>query len=111
MAEEKSILSDQGSYAAGKINALVENLNSGFGIALIDQLIRRIDHTAREFTTELNTMIARLQQNSETNEELLVRIRQRYLSVTDAATGAIDEEDDGVTEWEKRLAQLESSSK
>ena len=111
MADEKPNLSDQAAYAAGKINALVDNLNPGFGVALIDQLMRRIDHTAREFTAELNTMIERLQQNSETNEELLVRIRQRYLSVADAATGAIDEEDDGVTEWEKRLAQLESSSK
>ena len=56
-------------------------------------------------------MVERLQQNSETNEELLERIRMQYRNVNDTGTGAVDEEDDGITEWEKRLAQIESSSK
>ena len=111
MTDEKQNISDQRAYAAGKITALVETLNPGFGVALVDQLIRRIEFTAREYTAELEVMVERLAQNSETNEELLSRIRQRHQRVSESALGIIDEEDDGVTEWEKRLAQLESSSK
>ncbi|MCH7573720.1 MAG: hypothetical protein IIA59_01220 [Candidatus Marinimicrobia bacterium] len=111
MTDPKSNLSDQESYAKGKNDALVENLNPGFGVALIDQLIHRIEYTTREFDAELAGMVERLQQNSETNEELLERIRTQYRNVSDTGTGVVDEEDDGITEWEKRLAQIESSSK
>ena len=111
MADQKTNLSDQQSYATGKISALVENLNPGFGVALIEQLIHRIEYTTREFDAELAGMVERLQQNSETNEELLERIRMQYRNVSDTGAAAIDEDDDGITEWEKRLAQIESSPK
>lgn len=93
------------------MSSLMEKIDSRFGAVLIDHLIERLDITAREYIGELESMVLRLQRNAETNEELLERIKNRYDQTDDTQVAVPDENDDGVTEWEKRLAQLEGPSK
>ena len=110
MAEVKKNSTDVKAHINERLDSLMAKVDLGFGVMLIDQLTQRINLTAREYSLELESMIDRLQRNAETNEELLDRIRKRYENADESAPGVPDEEDDGVTEWERRLAQLEGPS-
>lgn len=107
MNEGDSTRSSQAAYLGDKVEALIDQIDAGYGMALIEQLIQRMEITTKEFLAEVEALVDRLKQNAATQEELLDRIRKT--DRTGAQIGALPEEgpEEEITEWEKRLARLE----
>lgn len=93
-----------------RVQALVDQVDEGYGKALIEQLMQRLDLAAQDFAEEIDELVDRLKRNSATQEELRDRIRQRDSGEGPDASTAEDLGDDEITEWEKRLANLEESA-
>ena len=93
-----------------RVQALVDQVDEGYGKALIEQLMQRLDLAAHDFANEIDELVDRLKRNSATQEELRDRIRQRDSEEGPEASTAADLGDDEITEWEKRLANLEESA-
>ena len=93
-----------------RVQTLVDQGDEGYGKALVEQLMQRLDLAARDFVSEIDELVERLKNNAATQEELRDRIRQR-----DSDRGLEDQPvadlgGDEITEWEKRLANLEESA-
>lgn len=93
-----------------RVQTLVDQVDEGYGKALIEQLMQRLDLAARDFASEIDVLVERLKRNAATQEELRDRIRQRDSDQGLEALPVADLGDDEITEWEKRLANLEESA-
>ncbi|MEE9465382.1 MAG: hypothetical protein V3W14_07415 [Candidatus Neomarinimicrobiota bacterium] len=93
-----------------RVKSLVDQVNEGHGKALIEQLVHRLDLTARDFTAEIDELVERLKRNAATQEELRIRIRQQDPDRALEVQQVPETSDDEVTEWEIRLARLEESA-
>ena len=93
------------------MNNLVEQVNEGYGEALLEQLIHRMELTVQEFVAEIDQLVERLRYNTDTQEELLGRLKRKDIIAgpTSLAPQVISEEE--IPEWERRLADLERSAK
>jgi hypothetical protein len=102
---------DREAYLKEKLNALVEQVDEGYGEALLEQMIHRMEMTVREFLAEVDLLVERLKHNAATQEELLGRIRHhdRAIEPSDLPTEGGPGED--LPEWERRLSELEGSAK
>ena len=88
----------------------MDQVDEGYGKALIEQLMERLELAAHDFADKIDELVDRLKRNSATQEELRDRIRQRDSEERLEATTAADLGDDEITEWEKRLANLGESA-
>ena len=88
----------------------MDQVDEGYGKALIEQLMERLDLAAHDFADKIDELVDRLKRNSATQEELRDRSRQRDSEERLEATTAADLGDDEITEWEKRLANLGESA-
>lgn len=109
MGANSSANSESVAYLEDRVRAIVDQVDEGYGLALIGQLIERLEATTKEFEAEIGELVNRLKQNAATQEELLGRIKKKELAkgLEDALLKAGEAE---ITEWEKRLASLEESS-
>lgn len=101
---------DRAVHLEEKVKALAELIDPGYGKALIDQLLRRLEGTTKDFVMEVELLINRLTENAATQEELLERIRKTDLAQEDRDVQPDEEPEEEITEWEKRLARLEDST-
>ncbi len=94
-----------------KVNALVVQVDEGYGAVLLEQLIHRMELTVLAFVTEVDRLVERLKQNADTQEELLGKIKSQDIIV--GPTGLIPRmsPEEEVPEWEQRLVDLEKSAK
>jgi len=94
-----------------KVNALVVQVDEGYGEVLLEQLIHRMELTVRDFVTQVDELVERLKQNANTQEELLGKIKSQ--DIIAGPTGLIPQisPEEEVPEWEQRLADLEKSAK
>ncbi len=93
-----------------RVQALVDQVDEGYGKALIEQLLQRLDLAAHDFANEIDGLVERLKRNAATQEELRDRIRQSESDQGQEAQPPADLGGDEITEWEKRLANLEESA-
>ncbi len=93
-----------------RVQALVDQVDEGYGRALVEQLMQRLDLAARDFAAEIDELLERLKNNAATQEELRDRIRQHDSDQGLEAQPVADLGGDEITEWEKRLANLEESA-
>ena len=102
---------DREAYLQEKLASLVEQVNEGYGEALREQMIHRLELTVRDFQAEIDLLVERLKHNAATKEELLERIKHpaRTAGPSDLSAEAGPSEE--VPEWERRLAELENSAK
>jgi len=101
---------DQQAHLDEKVAALVEQVDEGYGKALIEQLIRRMELTVRDFTSEIDQLVERLKHNADTQEELLGKIKRKSIITEPAELTSEDISDEDIPEWERRLADLERST-
>lgn len=94
-----------------KVNALVVQVEEGYGEVLLEQLIHRMELTVREFVTEVDRLVERLKQNTDTQEELLGKIKSQDIIAGPAGLIPQISPEEEVPEWEQRLADLEKSAK
>ena len=107
MNEAVSSRSTQAAYLEDKVEALVDQVDAGYGMALIGQLIQRMEITTKEFLAEVEALVDRLKQNAATQEELLDRIRKTDRAGEQGSPLPEEGPEEEITEWEKRLARLE----
>ena len=107
MNEDASARSNQAAYIEEKVEALVDQVDVGYGMALIEQLIQRLEITTKEFLAEVEALMDRLKQNAAAQEELLGRIRKSDRAGAQGGPIAEEGPQEEITEWEKRLARLE----
>lgn len=109
MSEEDLTHPDPEAHLAEKLNTLVALVDEGYGKALLDQLIQRLEITVKEFTDEISALVDHLRQNASTQEELLEMIRKQDLTKAAPGAAAMGGRGEGLTEWERRLAESESA--
>ena len=101
---------DNAVHFQERVTALAAQVDEGYGQALLEQLLRRLDLTAREFEAEIATLVERLRHNAATREELLERVKQQHADKLDAGEAGLAGQAEDVPEWERRLAELEESA-
>ena len=111
MNEEVSPRLDKAVYIKDKVEALVDQVDGGYGMALVEQLLQRMEITAKEFLAEVETLVNRLKQNAAAQEELLDRIRKSERAGAPGDPYAEEGPEEEITEWEQRLARLEEPGK
>ncbi|UCH63441.1 MAG: hypothetical protein JSU77_03020 [Fidelibacterota bacterium] len=94
-----------------KVNALVVQVEEGYGEALLEQLIHRMELTVRDFVIEVDGLVERLKQSATTQEELLGKIKSQDTIAGPAGLIPQVSPEEEVPEWEQRLADLEKSAK
>jgi len=111
MNRDTSTRQERSAHLEEKVNNLVEQVNEGYGEALLEQLIHRMELTVQEFVAEIDQLVERLRHNTDTQEELLGRLKRKDIIAgpTSLAPQVISEEE--IPEWERRLADLERSAK
>ena len=111
MPDDMETRAGRRAYIEKKLSDLVGNVSEGYGEALLDQLILRLESTVSEFELEITELVERLRQNAATQEELLGKIRGRSISGNRAEAGKDEAAHQELTLWEKRLAQLDTAGK
>ena len=111
MADDMDTRAGRRAYLEKKLHDLVSNVSEGYGEALLDQLILRLESTVSEFELEITELVERLRQNAATQEELLSKIRGRSIAGDQAGAGKDEATQEDLTLWEKRLAQLDVPGK
>lgn len=109
MVKPTSHRSERSVYLEEKVSAIIGLVDEGYGKALIDQLIGRLETTVNKFVAELDGLLDVLKENAAAQEELLGRIQKRDLVSGQYGDLTQDIADEEITEWEKRLARLEES--
>ncbi|MBA7595020.1 MAG: hypothetical protein GH143_05705 [Calditrichaeota bacterium] len=99
------------AYLNEKVNALVVQVDEGYGEVLLEQLIHRMELTVRDFVIEADGLVERLKQNANTQEELLGKIKSQDIIAGPAGLIPQVSPEEEVPEWEQRLADLEKSVK
>ncbi len=99
------------AYLNEKVNALVVQVDEGYGEVLLEQLIHRMELTVRDFMIEADGLVERLKQNANTQEELLGKIKSQDIIAGPAGLIPQVSPEEEVPEWEQRLADLEKSAK
>ena len=102
---------EQSMHLSERIAGLVEHVNQGHGAALIEQLLHRMELTVRDFVSEADQLVERLKQSAETQEALLGRIKRKYDFSGPPGLTPPEISEEEVPEWERRLADLEGSTK
>ena len=99
------------AYLNEKVNALVVQVDEGYGEVLLEQLIHRMELTVRDFAIEADGLVERLKQNANTQEELLGKIKSQDIIAGPAGLIPQASPEEEVPEWEQRLADLEKPAK
>ena len=115
------VVDPQKKYLMDQFGSLMEQVGDGFGGPLQEELIRRLEQTIADFHQEVNEMLSNLKDSSEKRHARLKEIWDNPESVNtevesnsngDESNDDSDEEEPAeVSDWEKRLEALDSSSK
>lgn len=94
-------------YLNKKISTLIADISEGYGGALLDELIHRLERTVADFHKEVNLMLDTLKNNSANQRKYLKHIAgdKPEKSVDDYETPA------NVSDWEKNLEDKHSKEK
>lgn len=83
------------------LTSLMNGIDANYGQILMDELMKRLEHTVSEFNEEVKVMLGKLQAKEETPIP--------DLSESDKSEATeIDMETSGLSEFEKRLEALDS---
>ena len=123
--EENQVPEDdpQKKYLMDQFGSLMEQVGEGFGGPLQEELIRRLEQTIADFHQEVNEMLTTLKDTSEKRHAKLKEIWDNPDSANNESedtsndeesnTSSDDKEEEPaeLSDWEKRLEALDSSSK
>ncbi|UCD38935.1 MAG: hypothetical protein JSW54_05510 [Fidelibacterota bacterium] len=111
MNGETSTHPDRATYLEEKLETLVQQVDEGYGKALLEQLIHRMEITVREFLAEIDLLVERLKDNAAAQEALLGRIKGQDMAGKPIGPGPSVKPEEEIPEWERRLMELETSGK
>ena len=108
-------------YLSEKLDDLLEGINDSYGTLLMEELLARLELTIKDFNDEMKHLCDELVKKEKERQQLLEMLKstdgvqeptptQTTVSDTelkDIAPIAIEEVEEDVPEWEKKLAKLE----
>ena len=110
-------------YLSEKLDDLLESINDSYGTLLMEELLARLELTIKDFNDEMKNLCDELVKKEKERQQLLEMLKssdgmqeptlastQTTVSDTepeDISHIAIEETEEDVPEWEKKLAKLE----
>ena len=110
-------------YLSEKLDDLLEGINDSYGTLLMEELLARLELTIKDFNDEMKNICDELVKKEKERQQLLEMLKstdgmqeptpaptQTTVSDTDPediSHIAIEETEEDVPEWEKKLAKLE----
>ena len=111
-------------YLSDKLDDLLEGINDSYGTLLMEELLARLELTVKDFNDEMKSLCDDLVSKEKERQQLLEMLKTSE-SMTAAPVSAqevaietgqesvdpvvIDESDEDIPEWEKKLAKLEKN--
>ena len=110
-------------YLSEKLDDLLEGINDSYGTLLMEELLARLELTIKDFNDEMKNLCDELVKKEKERQQLLEMLKstdgmqkptpvptQTTIADTepkDMAPIKIEEPEEDVSEWEKKLAKLE----
>ena len=110
-------------YLSEKLDDLLEGINDSYGTLFMEELLARLELTIKDFNDEIKNLCDELVKKEKERQQLLEMLKstdamqeptpatiQTTVSDTqheDIAPITIEEVEEDVPEWEKKLAKLE----
>ena len=112
-------------YLSEKLDDLLEGLNDSYGTLLMEELLTRLELTIKDFNDEIKNLCDELINKEKERQHLLEMIKttdsipKQTISPKQTTTSdseprditpiEIEEIDEDVPEWEKKLAKLDKN--
>ena len=111
-------------YLSEKLDDLLEGINDSYGTLLMEELLLRLELTVKDFNDEMKNLCDELVTKEKERQQLLEMLKASEgmpVPVTTQATSediapeipessassVLEELDEDVPEWEKKLARIE----
>ena len=110
-------------YLSEKLDDLLEGINDSYGTLLMEELLARLELTVKDFNDEMKVLCDELVTKEKERQQLMEMLKTTdgipvpasdTQQPTPDTSGAVDpshmeieELDEDVPEWEKKLAKLE----
>jgi len=110
-------------YLSEKLDDLLEGINDSYGILLMEELLARLELTVKDFNDEMKVLCDQLVTKEKERQQLMEMLKttdgipapaldtqQPTLDTSEAVDPGhmeIEEPEEDVPEWEKKLAKLE----
>ena len=110
-------------YLSEKLDDLLEGINDSYGTLLMEELLARLELTVKDFNDEMKVLCDQLVTKEKERQQLMEMLKttdgipapvpdtQQPMHETSEAVDPghieIEELDEDVPEWEKKLAKLE----
>ena len=110
-------------YLSEKLDDLLKGINDSYGTILMEELLARLELTIKDFNDEIKNLCDELVKKEKERQQLLEMLKstdgmqkstpvptQTTIADTepkDMAPIKIEEPEEDVSEWEKKLAKLE----
>ena len=110
-------------YLSEKLDDLLEGINDSYGSLLMEELLARLELTVKDFNDEMKALCDQLVTKEKERQQLMEMLKttdgipapapdtqQPTLDTSEAVDPGhmeIEELDEDVPEWEKKLAKLE----
>ena len=111
-------------YLSEKLDDLLEGINDSYGTLLMEELLLRLELTVKDFNDEMKNLCDKLVTKEKERQQLLEMLKTSedmpaptitQVAPPDlaseipesAASSVLEELDEDVPEWEKKLARIE----
>ena len=110
-------------YLSEKLDDLLEGINDSYGTLLMEELLARLELTVKDFNDEMKNLCDQLVTKEKERQQLMEMLKttegipvppsnsqQPTLDISEAVDPGhieIEEPEEDVPEWEKKLAKLE----
>ena len=110
-------------YLSEKLDDLLEGINDSYGTLLMEELLARLELTVKDFNDEMKNLCDQLVTKEKERQQLMEMLKntdgipapvsdiqqstQNIGKTVDPGNMEIEETEEDVPEWEKKLAKLE----
>ena len=109
-------------YLSEKLDDLLAGINDSYGTILMEELLSRLELTVKDFNDEMKSLCGQLDKQEKERQQLLEMLKSSADMPTpvsgvasvegeeepsDDAPSEIDEPNEDIPEWERKLAKLE----
>ena len=109
-------------YLSEKLDDLLEGINDSYGTMLMEELLSRLELTVKDFNDEMKTLCGQLVKQEQERQQLLEMLKSSEDmpapvsgvapvdggdKLSDVAPVEMEEPEEDIPEWEKKLAKLE----
>ena len=110
------------NYLKDKLDDLLEGISDTYGTSLMEELINRLELTIKDFNEEMSALCDELVKKEKERQQILDLIKSGDSAVSPVSDipkesdesevikmSELEPKEEELTEWEKKLSQLEDS--